>query len=458
MKKNATATLLIAMLMSIGCQVKAQDPPVFSQFFANPYQFNPSYAAHNGYAEANVFYRKQWVGFDNAPEALSVNAHAPVGRNTALGFTAYSNKTVLLNTSAILATFGYKVRFGNSSHLNFGLSGGMGFNSFKLEALENSNDPALLNVIPKSNSLNGQFGLNLTLKNFNFGFALPTLFESRITTRTENNRAEEKFSPFDDKFGSISYTAKLGDLTLVPAVLYRSLDNVQFQWEGMIVAHYKNILWVGTSYREGYGITGLIGFNIKGLLKIGYNYEKPTGPISRAPNGGTHEIYLGAKLGKYNRDEAVLAQRLKKDSVNSVNDEMSTDQYADNSSESDVRLADGSVQQDNDDEIARDGFNINDGGELLPHDSSVEPETAVNEPVSKKHYVVLGVYKHYTNASRQIANLKAKGLEPSVLFVPQKEYYYVYVFQSSERDEAVKERKRARQSNQFFGAWIFSVE
>ena len=458
MKKNITASLAIVLMVSMGCQVKAQDPPVFSQFLANPYQFNPSYAAHKGYAEANVFYRKQWVGFENAPEALSFNAYAPVGRNIAIGLMAYSNKTVLLNTSAVLATFGYKVRFNNYSHLNFGLSGGIGFNSFNLEALEASNDPALTNVIPKSNSLNGQFGANLTVKNFNFGIALPTLFEARTTRKTENNETGKKFSPFDDKFGSISYTAKLRDVTLIPTILYRSLDNVQFQWEGMVVAHYKNILWVGTSYRDGYGITGLIGLNIKGLLSVGYSYERPTGPISKAPNSGTHEIYLGAKLAKYNRDEAILAQRLKKDSVTEVKDEISSGQYAVGDSNEGNAFSDRVVQQDNGNGTGPDGPRSNDKGDSQPYSSSVDPESPVNEPVSKEHYVVLGVYKHYANAYRQITHLKAKGLEPSVLFVPQKRFYYVYVFHSSQRDEAVSERKRARQSNQFFGAWIFSVE
>ncbi len=459
MKKKLKTSLVIALMVSLGYQVRAQDPPIFSQFFANPYQFNPSYAAHNGYAEANVFYRKQWVGFENAPEALSLNAHAPLGRNIAIGFTAYSNKTILLNNSALLATVGYKVRFGNFSHLNFGLSGGMGFNKFNIEAVENSNDPALVNVIPKSNSLNGQFGANLTIKNFNIGIALPVLFESRTTRKTENDITAKKFSPFSNKFGSVSYNVKLRDVTIVPTVLYRSLDNIQFQWEGMVVAHFKNVVWVGASYREGYGVTGLIGFNIKGLLKVGYNYEKPTGPISKAPNGGTHEIYLGAKLAKYNRDEAVLVQRLRRDSVNAIKTEIAPDQYAAGDSDDPSPWpADEAVQNDDGDEIAPDDLESDDNGEFSPYANSIDAAAPVNQPVSKEHYVVLGVYKHYSNACRQVVNLKTKGLKPSILFIPQKRFYYVYVFHSPERDEAVKERKLARQSNQFFGAWIFSVE
>lgn len=450
--KNVSKIILAgALIMTLVINAMAQDPPVFSQFLANPYQFNPSYAAHNGYAEANVFYRKQWVGFDNAPEALSVNVQAPFGRNIAIGINAYSNKTVLLNNSAVLATFGYKVRFGSASHLNFGLSGGMGFNNFKMEALENSNDPALLNIIPRSNSLNAQFGVNLTLKKFNFGFALPTLLESKTTRSVENALYDKKFRPFDDKFASISYTSKMGDLTFVPAIIYRAFDDVQFQWEGMIVAHYKNVLWVGASYREGYGVTGIIGFNIKGVLRTGYTYEKPTGPISKAPNGGTHELYIGAQIGKYNRDEAVLAERIQKDTTTTVSDKIA---YLE-----DLDSDDQTEKIEEDDRYENSlGYGRPDPNEPIYDDTTVHAEASLIKPISKQYYVVLGVYRHFPNALKQIANLRAKNMDPNVLYVPEKEYYYVYVYESPDREEAVKERKRTRQSNQFFGAWIYTPE
>ncbi len=115
-------TFILAFILTSHHTLQAQDAPVFSQFFANPFQFNPSYAAHNGFTEANVFYRKQWLGIENAPTVGAFNIQAPVGRNVSLGLSAYSNKTILLNTNAALATFGYRVNMGVDHHLNFGIS------------------------------------------------------------------------------------------------------------------------------------------------------------------------------------------------------------------------------------------------------------------------------------------------------------------------------------------------
>jgi type IX secretion system PorP/SprF family membrane protein len=117
LNKPFTCTvILVLLLINIG---KAQNQ-VFSQFMVNPYQFNPSFAASNGYLEANVFFRKQWLGIENAPEALAFNAQAPVGRNVSLGLNVVSNKTILLKYTGAAATFAYKVRFSYHHHLNFG--------------------------------------------------------------------------------------------------------------------------------------------------------------------------------------------------------------------------------------------------------------------------------------------------------------------------------------------------
>ncbi len=460
--------LLIVGLLSSHVSF-AQDPPVFSQFLANPYQFNPAYAAHNGYAEANVFYRKQWLGFDNAPEALSFNVHTPLGRNVAIGLLAYSSKTILLNTSAALATFGYKVRLGSFSSLNFGLSAGMGFNSFKLDAVSGSNDPALRNIIPKTNALNSQFGINLNIRKFNFGIALPELLDSKITHSSEGMK---RFSPFAGKFAAMSYEFNLRDISVTPAIIYRALDNVQFQWEGLVMATWRNTISLGTSYRDGYGVTFTIGFGIN-KLRIGYNYEHPTGGIAKAPNSGTHEFHAGLRLGNYNREEAILARH---DADSTTGDGGAYANYeVGGSSKEEIAEGDSNLSDSDPEQLAHvnsrhastaidddaDGYVLKGIGASNINVSRNDPATlttVADRNSNAGHYVVLGVYREQNNALRQMGYLKERGYAPALLYVPEKRYYYVYILHSTSRQDAVQERKRVRRNNQFFGAWIFSIE
>lgn len=299
----------------LGCSIvcTSQDQPVFSQFTLNPFQFNPSYAASNGYLEANLFYRKQWINIENAPAIGAFNIQTPVGRNVSLGLTLVNNKTILLNTNSALATFAYRVRFGSYHHLDFGLSSGLAMNNFDLEAT--ANDPVFANVVPRSQYLTGQFGFNYRFKNFNIGFALPNLFDSRPNSVREFQNID--FNAFKNKFGSISYTFNLGQVQVSPLVIYRALDNRQDQWEGMVMATYKGFIWVGASYREGYGLTGIVGFRLKGNYRVSYAYEYPTTEIGDA-SGGSHEFYLGARLGKRDREEEFALENMKQDSLAQV--------------------------------------------------------------------------------------------------------------------------------------------
>lgn len=438
----------------------AQYPAVFSQFNQNPFQFNPSYAAGNGYTEANLFYRKQWIGIENAPEAAAINFQAPVGRNVSLGLSVISNKTILLNTYGAMATFAYRVRISYQHHLNFGISAGLGLNNFDFEAIAASNDPALQNVVRNSQYMVGQVGLNYTFKNFNIGFALPSIFDSKVNT--VDDFQEVKFNVFNNKFGSASYTFTLKDIHLMPTVIYRSLDNYQSQWEGMLLVTYKNFLWVGASYREEYGITGLIGVRLKNRLRVGYAYEYPTGSISRASTG-SHEIYLGAQVGTKNREAIIHAQEIQRDSLERVA-KLQQEQKA-----TDVKP---NVEEKPVTEPAVQSLEEVKPVETQPEvPQPAEPEQKAEEPMEEViqktdpistsptqtgYYLVVGVYGKEENALRNFSNLRSAGLNPQMMFVEEKGYYYIYLFHSTNRVEAVRELEKVRSNNKFYGAWIYS--
>jgi type IX secretion system PorP/SprF family membrane protein len=472
MKRPLPKTTLFLLLLLTSFTAFAQSPPVFSQFFANPYQFNPSYAAHRGYAEANLFYRRQWLDINNTPTVGALNIQAPVGRNVSLGLTAYSDKTILLTTTSVLATFGYRIRFTQNHNLNFGISAGAGFNSFDFSALEDTSDPALAGVTQNNTFINGQFGFNYQFKNFNIGFALPKLFDSRANSTKEFE--DVKFSKFDNRFGSISYTFDLGSVKVSPYVIYRSIDRAQDQWEGLLHISIKDVIWVGGSYRDGYGLTGFIGLNIKSLLRIGYAYERPTGDISSVA-GNTHEIYLGARLGHRNREDEIFAQKEHDDSLKAV--VQANKLKADTTTHKKIYTEEGKKQAN---DIAKtqneQPSTITQNTppatttpdktppvqtEAAPVEKQVEQpaqqEEAIAEEHAPGHYLVLGVYQHPENARKQLSTLRKKGLTPSILYQADKNYYYVYTYYSLNRQEVIDEWRRVRQQNQYFGAWIYTA-
>lgn len=438
--------LAIAVIFSCGSNSLAQDAAIFSQFPLNPFQFNPSYAAHQGHAEANLFYRKQWMGIENAPEVGAFNIQAPVGRNVSFGFMFLSNKTVLLNTTSTLATFGYRVRLGYYHHLNFGISGGIAMNNFDLEAVANANDPALNNVVQKSTYIDGQAGINYQFKNFNIGFALPKLFDSKPYSQTEFQ--DVKFNAFRNKFGSASYNFNVGNIQLSPTVIYRAIDTKKDQWEGMLLATYKSFLWIGASYRDGYGITGFIGVKLKGLLRIGYAYEHPTTSISEASNG-SHELYLGMRLGHRDREEEYFLEKRNKDSLAQVT-----------AAKKELEAKEKQVAEEKVEEkpiVTEEPKVIVAAPIVAAPIPAKEEEPVTKEPEEEPadYYVVLGAYRNQKNALNQMKALRDRSMLPEMLFVLDKKYYYIYTFKSKDRKSALEELSKERAKNRFPDVWIY---
>lgn len=453
MKKFIQKTLLLNTIILLFFNLAtAQDAPVFSQFTLNPFQFNPSYASQHGYAEANVFYRKQWLGIENAPEVGAFNIQAPVGRNVSLGFTALSNKTILLSTNEALGTFAYRVRFGDYHHLNFGISGGIAFNNFDLAAVADTNDPALANVVQKSLYAIGQFGFNYQFKNFNIGFALPNVLDSKPNSLKDFQQI--KFDPFRNKFGSISYSFNLNDIQISPTVLYRALDSRQDQWEGMVMATYQGFLWLGASYRDGYGLTGFIGLKLKGRLRIGYAYEHPTSSLTKASNG-THEIYLGARLGKRDREEEFILSKKTSDSVSQVAQIKKAVEeqkvVAEEKKPTNQVVAKEEVKP-----IITEEPVVVAKTDVLKVEEKPADVPKVEE-VPADYYVVLGAYRNQQNALKQMRDLRGRSRLPQLLYALEKNYYYVYTFKATDRLEALAELIKEREKGTFPDCWIYKA-
>lgn len=470
--------LILAFLFTT--KAEAQTAPVFSNFYANPYQFNPAFVSHNGYTEANVMYRKQWLNISNAPTTLAFNVQAPVGRNVSLGLNIISDKTILLSTNYAMTTFGYRIRFTKTHHLNFGLSAGVGFNNYDFESVNESGDPAL--NYQNNTFLSGQFGVHYQLNKLSIGFSLPKLFDS--SPSADKTFSDIEFNQYRNKFGSVAYAFDLGpNVQLSPIVIFRAQDKQQDQWEGMLMANYKNILWIGSSYRVDYGVTGFIGINLKGLLRIGYAYEQPTGDIGKI-SGGSHEVYLGARLSQRNRED-LIAERtqridsLKNDNIaqeNDIEQEPETDQpVEDEATVEPVETFPIVVQQDPSNEDQQ--LPTRETEDIKQQTPVVQPEIATAEEEQKPtntiqptapqadertaddgYYLVVGVFKSVDNAIKQMSYLKKDGFSPAVLYRSDKDFYYVYTTYSPTRQETIDEWKKIRRQNKYYGSWIYLVD
>ncbi|MCK5703606.1 MAG: PorP/SprF family type IX secretion system membrane protein, partial [Cyclobacteriaceae bacterium] len=276
--------------------VFAQELPFNSQIFVNPYYYNPAYAGFEDRPAFYVYRRQQWTGIEGAPVTTGFNFHTIFNEKINFGVHITSDKRSILNTTRALITFGYRASFDDYHYISFGLSGGIGFNTIDLDAID-PDDPAIIDALDNNMFLDGNAGFNYYNKGFNLGLSLPKIFKTNTISNSEFVTGE--ISPLNDAIFMTSYKWEISEekFAIEPYGIYYYSKDFQSQFEAIGLIHLMDVFWIGASYRQDYGTTGFVGLNIKDNFKFGYAYEF----FNVQPNefsNGTHDIQLALVFGE----------------------------------------------------------------------------------------------------------------------------------------------------------------
>ena len=277
----------------------AQDIPIYTQYFANPYLSNPAYAGLEGRPAFSIANRRQWVGIEDSPITYNFTFHTPVVAGFNIGVNVTQDNYGIFKSNTALLTLGYNINLGFNQYLAFGISGGVGNQQLDPDGL-NLNDPALSDVLDQNAFLDGNAGLAYHIANFNIGISLPGIFKTRVYPTVDFDTGDldliRNFIVTADYmlyFGADQYAIQ-------PYALYRSYEGYDPQVEGGLIFHIKNVLWVGGGYRQDFGAMGLIGVSIKGAFSAGYSFEMPVSG-NNGVNQNSHELQITFAIGKRNK-------------------------------------------------------------------------------------------------------------------------------------------------------------
>ena len=476
MKKILTLCLFcLSVAASYG-----QQNLVYNHYFINPFLYNPSYIAPSGYSELYLNYRKQWAGFEGAPQTATFNLQIPLNYKAGFAVTGYQDEAGLIKTTTGLMSFSYQVFLGRKitdlHKIGFGLSAGYTMSRIESEDSDDFTDPVLGN---RNSSLDGQVGIHYQYNGFKLGFAIPRLFENTIGS--EETFTHRGITQIRNTISSISFDAKLShNVSIEPMVSYRTYETLDPQYEVLTSVKFSNIGWIGGAYRQNYGAVGFLGVNIKEKIKIGYAYEFATEQADRI-GYGAHEFQLILRLGKkqYARPQ-ITVKNAKPQQTHTVTkdpeeEEEEEDQEADESQdvakdEASV-VVQGNVVQNND--VKENTATQVPGTQPSTTQKTVveaEPEqketaklpvTRLNgEGLAPGHYVVVGAFHSVTNAKNYAATLKRSGYPANVAYHRDRAYYIVHMLNAPTVEEARMQRDKYRQMSRysFRDTWILSVE
>jgi type IX secretion system PorP/SprF family membrane protein len=330
-----------AIVLSGGIAVIAQQRPHYTQYIINPYIINPAITGIENYTDVKIGVRDQWVGLNGSPKTTYISIHGPLGKNDyrtsatsfevpgenprgkaywenytaaephhGIGLNIINDQTGSFRFFSASATYAYHLGLNPTTNLSGGFSAGITKVSIDrskhdFNGTGDPSDPAvgsafsgeLTKVRP-----NLGFGLWLYSRDYFVGFAAQQIMPQTISFVDDNTAILTKGRFVPHLFLTAGYRFLLNDdVNAIPSLMVKYIKGSslkEFQPEANLKLQYRDLFWVGGSYRYQDGYAGMIGMNVKNSFNVSYSYDRTNNNIQlNAFNRGTHEIVLGFLLG-----------------------------------------------------------------------------------------------------------------------------------------------------------------
>lgn len=321
--------LSVLIFVMWNCCVLAQQKPHYTQYIQNQYIINPALSGIEMYTDVNISHRHQWLGIDDGPITTYLSIQGPIGNRSfktvpssmrqrdvnprgkefwdeykasnahhGWGVQVINDRTGPLKNFTAQLTYAYHMPLSDALNIAAGI--GIGVNQVRLDAsrlkFAVTVDPAV-NTSGILNKIRPDFtaGIYLYSPTFFGGISAQQIVPQKIefannTARTIDGKSVPHF------FAIAGYRTMLGDdFNLIPSVMVKYVQPSPIQVEGNVKLQYRDLLWVGGSYRQNDGFAGMAGLNVSSAISVGYSYDHTLTDL-RTFSKGTHEVLVSFRL------------------------------------------------------------------------------------------------------------------------------------------------------------------
>ena len=320
--------LILFVLMN---NLFAQQRPHYTQYILNNYILNPALSGIENYTDLKLSMRDQWVGLDGAPKTMYLSVHTPIGKKDlktnstsysmpgenprgnsywenytaseahhGVGFTLVNDKTGLYNRLSANASYAYHIGLSPKTNLSAGFAAGIlkvGRDAAK-STFSNGDptDPAqgtggnIYKIRPDLSA-----GVWLYSADYFVGISAQQIIPQKISFVDDTLG----FKIVPHLFGTAGYRFLVSDdVNAIPSVMLKYVPNspTNPQFDLNVKFQYRDLLWVGGSYRLQDGYAAMLGLNVANTFNVGYAYDFTKTAINTASKG-THELIVGFLIG-----------------------------------------------------------------------------------------------------------------------------------------------------------------
>ncbi len=327
-------SICIVLMFSIGGW--AQQEAQFSQYYNNPYFFNPAAGGLTKTINIDVGYRRQWLGLEGTPQSFYVTGHSEISLNDrdkvlnefnvdrenifkspkkSIGITKHvvggrmmSDQIGPFQKTSVMGSYAYHLRFSKKTMLSLGMSAGwssLGIRSDRVVLLDQ--DDAEYNKFLANNSNQNLFDINAGIalygERFQAGVSSTQLLKNELVIDevvTQSQLGRHWFA-----YGMYKFPIPTTDLAIEPHFMAQIVGKapVSFNLGARVI--YQRRFWANIAYRFNDALNFAAGMNVGQRFRIGYAYDSPMGAVQQATNY-VHELQLGMVIGNNRNIEKEL--------------------------------------------------------------------------------------------------------------------------------------------------------
>lgn len=315
--------LSVLLFIGLYSDLKAQQKPEFTQYIFNNYLNNSALTGIENYTDIKAGYRKQWTGFDGAPESNYFSLHCPIGkkdiRSTAtssggqdnnpmsrsytqtymaaaphhgVGFHIMSDKAGPFQQLDLNLTYAYHLGMSATTNLSFGVAAGirkLGVSTADI-TLTNDLDPVLARN--NNNILSPDVALGIWF--YGSQYFLGISGQQLLKSSAKNSATPiQNMSIFTITGGYNFYAGE--SIGIIPSIMLRQEKNQPSSRNLNLKVAFADKFWLGVGYRDKDSFSALAGLYINSLFNLSYSYDYTISNLAQV-NSGSHEIVLGLML------------------------------------------------------------------------------------------------------------------------------------------------------------------
>lgn len=316
--------------------VFGQQETQFSQYYSNPYFFNPAAGGLTKTTQFDFGFRRQWLNIEGSPVSFYASGHSEVrfGKSKSevieefnidresvyatpekrigaakhvIGGKMISDQIGPFMKNSIMASYAYHLRFTEKTMLGLGLSGGwsnFGINSSRV-ILHDEDDIEYANFLTRNSNQNifdVQAGITFYGERFTLGVSGTQLLENgliidEVVTQSQFGRHLLAFGMYEFELSN--------EYSVEPHFMLQAIGNAPLSFNMGARVIVKDRYWGNLAYRFGDAINVGFGMNVAGNFRFGYAYDFSAGQVQRI-NNSVHELMLGYVIGNNRNVEKEL--------------------------------------------------------------------------------------------------------------------------------------------------------